>query len=128
MLNVVVAILKRGRFYLTFFHVKDQSWSFPIGKAEEGESPDHAVMRELEEEIGVVANQLKYLGSHKDQLGTFHFYDIISWEGEPRNLEPEKAQDLGWRTVRGLPGPLGLGSRYAFIQHIATATKTQRCP
>ena len=37
------------------------SWEFPGGKIEEGESPEHALVREIHEELGVEATPLELL-------------------------------------------------------------------
>ncbi len=40
----------------------EELWEIPAGKLEEGEEPEAAIRRELEEEIGAVAGRLRSLG------------------------------------------------------------------
>jgi len=57
MLQVVAAILEREGRVLVCQRRPDQShplkWEFPGGKVEAGESPEQALARELEEELGI---------------------------------------------------------------------------
>ncbi|MGH8671541.1 MAG: RNA pyrophosphohydrolase [Burkholderiales bacterium] len=48
--------------------VKEQSWQFPQGGIQPGETPAQAMYRELEEEVGLRARHVKILGRTKDWL------------------------------------------------------------
>jgi len=63
--RVVAAVVRRGdRLLLTQRPPGDPlglMWEFPGGKIEEGESPEHALVRELHEELGVHGRPLEVL-------------------------------------------------------------------
>ncbi|MGW1369664.1 8-oxo-dGTP diphosphatase MutT, partial [Providencia hangzhouensis] len=62
-------------------------WEFPGGKLEVNESPEAALIRELEEEVGVVVtkNELFHRVDHEfdDRFITLYFFMVSSWENEP---------------------------------------------
>src|ERR1700722_18344040 len=79
------------------------SWEFPGGKIDQGEQPEFALKRELEEEIGVEAEigQLRIVHTHSygERGVLLLFYDVNFWKGEPKTVYHE---DLRWAFPRDL--------------------------
>ena len=48
--------------------VREHSWQFPQGGIKHGETPEQAMFRELEEEIGLKAEHVKIIGRKRDWL------------------------------------------------------------
>jgi 8-oxo-dGTP diphosphatase len=61
-------------------------WEFPGGKVEPGEDPAQALIRELDEELGIRVTQLRpwlcreHLYEHAHVR--LHFFEVAAWEGE----------------------------------------------
>lgn len=95
-LQISVGIIRNaaGEIYITQraadAHMAHK-WEFPGGKIEAGESPQEAVIRELEEEVGIVATALhqfeKLEYQFPDRHITLWFWLVDSWEGEPWGKE-----------------------------------------
>ena len=48
--------------------VREHSWQFPQGGIKPGETPEVAMYRELQEEVGLAAQHVKILGRTRDWL------------------------------------------------------------
>lgn len=73
-------------------------WEFPGGKIEAGESPYHALVRELHEELGIdvdVAHPwLTRVYTYPHAKVRLHFFRVVSWQGEPHGKENQR---LSWQ-------------------------------
>lgn len=79
------------------------------GKVDGNEPITQAMIREAKEEIGINLKKedlkivhtihIKYDGT--ELIG--FFIEAAKWDGEPKNMEPEKHDDLGWFDINNLP-------------------------
>ncbi len=105
-INVVAAIIRDGdRIFATqrgYGEFKD-GWEFPGGKVEEGETPQEALKREIEEELETEIEVGDYLTTIEYDYPKFHLSMKCYWakivEGKPVLLEHEAAKWLTKETL-----------------------------
>lgn len=62
---MMIAETGQGEWYLVRqyrYPIRQESWEFPAGSAEQGESPEEAARRELKQEIRMTSDNLTLLG------------------------------------------------------------------
>jgi len=103
-LDVVAGILRdaAGRILITerledgpFYGL----WEFPGGKIGPGEEPEHALARELREEIGIEGGTAQFFlrleHRYPDRHVSIRFFLVDAWRNEPTSVE---GQGLRWVT------------------------------
>lgn len=80
-------------------------WGFPGGRVEEGETPAQAAMREVNEEVGVVVEELfePVIVTEHDSGNIFYVFRSTKWSGQPINREPNLCAKLEWFRLDQLP-------------------------
>ncbi len=72
-------------------------WEFPGGKVEAGESLEHALARELKEELGIEAVRatrwITKVFAYPHATVRLNFFRVWDWQGEPH---PHEGQTLAW--------------------------------
>ena len=95
-LQISVGIIRNaaGEIYITQraadAHMANK-WEFPGGKIEADESAEQAVIRELQEEVGIAVRSLQQFDKLEYQFPDRHitlwFWLVDGWEGEPWGKE-----------------------------------------
>jgi len=104
--DISIAIVKNEQSkYLIALRANDShqggKWEFPGGKVESNEQPEEAMLRELFEEVGLVATQYnlfeKLFFDYGDKQLNLHFYVIEKFMGQAvaKESQPIKWVDKG---------------------------------
>jgi 8-oxo-dGTP diphosphatase len=114
------AILRDGRLLLVKRKRAPEAgcWSLPGGKVDFGERVENAVVREIDEEIGVKIALTRALGlvqmiglDDQHWVSPIYLAEIVA--GEPSNREPSKHEAIVWAELDAPPEPLALAAREA---------------
>lgn len=99
-LTFAIGILREGGDFLAEKRGPEEEYNpgetiFPGGHIEEGESPEEALLREMQEELGIIVKEYSLLGHFfYDDLGdvagasSFVFL-VTAWQGKPHALEAD---------------------------------------
>ncbi|MBI2888994.1 MAG: NUDIX domain-containing protein [Candidatus Liptonbacteria bacterium] len=88
---------------------EDGNYGLPSGHAEGGETFREAMAREAAEEVGVqvalddlslALTMHRWCGDHER---IDFFFAVSKWNGEIKNMEPDKCDDLDWFPLDHLP-------------------------
>lgn len=105
----------KGEFLLLGKRVNpdgEDTWQFPGGHLELGESVSHCAIREVEEEAGIQINEVKHLGYTNDVFtmsGRHYVTLFVSARyagGDVTVMEPDKCECWQWFKSDELPEPL----------------------
>ena len=84
-------------------------WEFPGGKCEAGEAPEHALRRELAEEIGIDTGAVEPLIAvpwhYPEKSVLLDVYAVRDWRGEAHGREGQAVRWVGIEAMHALPMP-----------------------
>ena len=122
---VVAALIVRGGEVLICQRRPDQpmalQWEFPGGKIEAGETPEEALARELDEELGIQATighritRIRHNYRHGGAVD-LQFFVVHSFSGELTN---RIFQQFRWTKLEELPGYDFLAADRGLIRDLA---------
>jgi 8-oxo-dGTP diphosphatase len=122
---VVAALIVRGGEILICQRRPDQpmalQWEFPGGKIEAGETPEQALARELDEELGIRATigpritRIRHNYRHGGAVD-LQFFAVHGFQGE---LENRIFKQLRWTRLEDLPGYDFLAADRGLIRDLA---------
>lgn len=106
---------------------QDGNYNLPAGHLEEGELPAVCIIREAKEEIGITLNAEDVSFAHalyqEKSNGSGnrvdYFFSATRYEGEARNAEPEKCDDIGWYRPDEFPENMTPHVRHAIKCYLA---------
>jgi len=94
----------------------DGYYGVPAGHIDGKETVTTTMLREAKEEINVKLKKINLnlvhvmhrIGAITDKDPEYHerldfFFQTKYWQGKPKNMEPEKCDDLNWFDVNNLP-------------------------
>jgi len=125
MKRVVAALIVKDGKMLVCQRTRHQTmplkWEFPGGKIEDGEQPQHALRRELEEELGIdaqIGEEVAHIRHHYKTGSSveLRFFVVREFKGQ---IENRIFRDLRWSSRSELPTYDFLEADRSFVQDLA---------
>lgn len=98
----IILLLRKNTGYM------DDCYHLPAGHLDGGEKIADALIRESKEEIGITIKpeDVKFVHVMHNKSNVERaafFFEVKKWEGEIRNMEPEKCGQVGWFSLDDIP-------------------------
>ncbi|MBR9790686.1 MAG: 8-oxo-dGTP diphosphatase MutT [Gammaproteobacteria bacterium] len=101
-IDVAVGVILRDNQTYVCLRASDKhqggKWEFPGGKVEEGEAPEAALGRELQEEVAIATTFCEPLlmieHDYGDKCVRLHVYTVTGFNGEPTGAEGQPGKWL----------------------------------
>ena len=131
----IAALVREGRILLGK-RSPDKSldplkWALFGGHVQAGESPEAAVLREVEEELGITALRPRHIGQLPEMDERYRYvtdvYVVDAWEGTLTNREEHV--EIGWFApdeLDGLDRSPGLDAIFVRMPLLAAIERTRR--
>lgn len=118
-----ILLLKRAN---TGYH--DGLYALPAGHIDGDEPALQAAIREAKEEVGITIPEasmrfvhvMHRVAEEGDHERVDFFFEADDWQGEPRNMEPEKCDDVQWFSLDALPANMSDISKIA-VEKVAAS-------
>jgi 8-oxo-dGTP pyrophosphatase MutT (NUDIX family) len=96
----------------------DGTYTLPAGHLEEGESLQQGAHREALEEAGITITDSKlvhtaYRERRNDRIYIDVFFEVLAYQGEVYNAEPNKCDEVIWVSKDNLPENIAPSLKYA---------------
>lgn len=104
------------------------AWSLPGGGVDYRETRMTAMVREMKEELGIIVTEAielfvqdEIFEDDADGHWVCSVFLVEDYEGEARNMEPDKFDAHGFFSLDNLPEPLGKFSRAILQRYVSIA-------
>ncbi len=94
-------------------------WEFPGGKVEQGETPEAALAREIDEELGCAVEVTGWLPGEVP-IGERHLLSVAVAELTAGDPDPREHDEIRWLTVTELDDVDWLDPDRPFLAHLRT--------
>lgn len=87
------------------FQLRDENgrnpnkWGIFGGGIKQGETPIHALIREIKEELGINISKLDILKNYKVPIVNYHIYEILLKE-DPKKFQLKEGKDMRFMSKR----------------------------
>lgn len=127
MIDVAVGvIIEDGKVLVAKRHQQQHQgglWEFPGGKVETGETPEKALVREIEEELSITplkfSSFLRIEHGYQDKSVRLHIYTISHFSGEAKHNE---GQEMRWIALSDLNSYAFPAANQPIIKKLMTAS------